>query len=104
MIWPQVLSQTQEGVLELGAGSGRLACDVLCELERIGDLPRNYFILEPSPELTSRQKETLMALDPDVRNRASWIGELPKKFTGVMVANEVFDALPVHLMVKSETG
>ncbi len=100
----EVLSQTQEGVLELGAGSGRLACDVLRELERIGDLPRNYFILEPSPELISRQKETLMVLDPDVRNRVSWIGELPKNFTGVMVANEVFDALPVHLMVKSETG
>ena len=100
----EVLSESQDGLLELGAGGGSLARDVLRELERTGNLPKNYFILEPSPELTSRQKKTLMALDPDLRNRVSWIGELPKNFTGVMVANEVFDALPVHLMVKSESG
>jgi SAM-dependent MidA family methyltransferase len=82
-----------DALLEFGAGSGALAADLLPELARRGHAPR-YFILEPSDELAARQRARLAHYAP----RVSWLTELPAGFRGVMLANEVVDAMPVHLV------
>ncbi len=83
-------------VLELGAGSGVMAADVLLELDRIGSLPQNYFILEVSADLRERQQARIKELAAHLAERVRWLDELPKAFRGVVLANEVLDALPVQ--------
>ena len=93
-----VLTATGGEVLELGAGSGRLARDMLGELERLGALPPRYAILDLSPELRARQQATLARDLPHLADRVHWLDELPAHFSGVIVGNEVLDALPVELV------
>jgi SAM-dependent MidA family methyltransferase len=91
-----VFQQLERGsVLEFGAGSGRLAADMLAELERLGCLPETYAILEISPELQFRQKETLRSRVPHLQERVVWLQQLPERFDGFVVANELLDAMPV---------
>jgi SAM-dependent MidA family methyltransferase len=78
------LLEPGEAILEFGAGSGALADALLAELA-----PVPYCILETSAELRARQQARLGA-------RARWLERLPEKFRGVMLANEVADAMPVH--------
>lgn len=82
-------------VLELGAGSGVMAADLLAELEALDALPGKYFILEVSAELRERQRETLAARVPRLAERVEWLDAPPGALRGVMIANEVLDALPV---------
>ena len=82
-----------DSLLELGAGSGALAADLSSELARLGHAPQ-YFILEPSAELAARQRARLAQYAP----RVSWLTEMPARFRGVMLANEVVDAMPAHLV------
>ncbi|MBP6808839.1 MAG: SAM-dependent methyltransferase, partial [Chromatiaceae bacterium] len=82
--------------LELGAGAGELAADLLDGLKTAACLPGRYLILEPGPELRERQRDLLRARHPDVMDRIQWLDDLPLGFAGVLVANEVMDALPVH--------
>jgi SAM-dependent MidA family methyltransferase len=91
-----ILQETQGDVLELGAGSGILAVDVLLELERQRALPTRYTILEVSADLQARQFNTLSTQAPHLIDRVTWLGALPTDFKGVILANEVLDALPVH--------
>ncbi|MEJ2452971.1 MAG: SAM-dependent methyltransferase [Candidatus Thiodiazotropha sp.] len=92
----QVLERLDGGeVLEFGAGSGRLAADMLAELERLGALPQRYAILELSPELQIRQRETLLQHVPHLLERVVWLQYLPESFVGFVVANELLDAMPV---------
>jgi SAM-dependent MidA family methyltransferase len=86
-------------VLELGAGSGRMAADVLLTLDRMGRLPERYAILEPSPDLRERQQQRIASLPAHLSQRVQWLEALPEVWTGSVVANEVLDALPVHLVV-----
>ena len=82
-------------ILELGAGSGRLALEVLAELARQGAPPARYRILEPSPELRARQARTLAALPTPLGARVAWLERLPQEpYAGLLLANEVLDALP----------
>lgn len=84
-------------ILEFGAGTGILAADMLAELEQLGGLPTKYFILEISADLRQRQMETLQSRVPQLVERVEWLDELPKQgISGVVLANEVLDALPVH--------
>lgn len=99
-----VLEETGGDLLELGAGSGRLALDVLLELERLARLPRRYLILEVSPDLRARQRELLERAAPHLLPRVSWLETLPEDLTGVVMGNEVLDALPVHLLRRAPTG
>jgi SAM-dependent MidA family methyltransferase len=94
----QVLEQIGGGdLLEFGAGSGRLAVDLLRELESLDALPGHYLILELSPDLRQRQQETLQEQLPHLVERVEWLDALPAcGFRGVVVANELFDAMPVH--------
>ncbi|MSQ58930.1 MAG: class I SAM-dependent methyltransferase [Betaproteobacteria bacterium] len=97
----QVLEFTGGDVLELGAGSGRLARDILHSLEK-GVLPERYKILDVSGELVERQRELLGQLPKTLQTRVEWISSLPSSITGVVIGNEVIDALPVHLVTWSD--
>jgi len=99
-----VLVETGGDVLELGAGSGRLATDVLGELERLGALPARYCILEVSADLCQRQQETMAREWPHLRERVHWLDALPEHFSGVILGNEVLDALPVELVHWTDAG
>jgi SAM-dependent MidA family methyltransferase len=91
-------------VLEVGAGTGALAADVLLALGELGCLPRRYLVLEVSADLRARQAETLARRAPGLRDRVEWIDRLPTgPITGVILANEVLDAIPFH-RVRREAG
>ena len=94
----QVLQLTGGNILEFGAGSGQLAFDLMLELEKLGSLPHRYFILEVSGDLQQRQRELLQKRVPTLAQRVTWLERLPEKFEGLILANEVLDAMPVHLI------
>jgi len=102
----QVLQMTGGGVvLEVGAGSGVMAADMLAELERLESLPERYLILEVSADLRQRQQMTLEQKVPGLVERVSWLERLPERpIQGVVVANELLDALPVHCFQVGERG
>lgn len=101
----EVLAQTGGELLELGAGSGRLAVDLLQELQQLEQLPQRYLILEVSAHLREVQCEKLVAsLPPALFERVAWLEALPVSFSGIVLANEVLDALPVHLLAWRESG
>lgn len=100
----QVLSLTGGEIIELGAGSGRLASQLLLELERLGTLPAAYSILEVSADLRERQMNWLRATTPHLLPRLRWLDRLPERITGLVLANEVLDALPVHLVAWRKDG
>jgi len=83
-------------VIEVGAGSGRLAADLLLALEALEALPARYEILELSGELRARQQQTIEATVPHLAGRVVWLDALPEKFSGCVIANELLDALPTH--------
>src|SRR4029077_13545942 len=91
----EVLAHTGGEILELGAGTGRMAGTVLTELAAQNPLPERYAILEVSADLAERQRERLMRLPRALRERLVWLERLPQRpLHGVMLANEVADALP----------
>ncbi len=101
----QVLAATGGDMLELGAGSGKLALDVLQQLDRLGALPEHYFILEVSGYLRETQKIKLDSQLPErLSQKVVWLDALPASFTGVVLGNEVLDAVPVKLVVWREDG
>jgi SAM-dependent MidA family methyltransferase len=92
-------------ILELGPGSGVLAAELLLELERLGALPARYRLLEPSADLRARQKALLTLRCPHLEKRIEWLDEpLATAWSGVLVANEVIDALPVRLFAARDDG
>ncbi|MDP3087487.1 MAG: SAM-dependent methyltransferase [Methylotenera sp.] len=95
----QVLQLTHGNILELGAGTGKLGADVLLTLAQLECLPAKYFILEVSNHLRQVQFETLQKkLTPDLLQRVEWLTELPASFDGVVLGNEVLDAIPAHIV------
>src|SRR5215469_16791813 len=101
----EVLAVAGGEILELGAGSGRMAAVLLSELEALGVLPERYAILEVSADLAARQRERLAQLPPSLRERVVWLERLPERaLHGVMIANEVADALPCRRFTLTESG
>ena len=100
----QIMSLSAPHVIEAGAGTGLLAADLLLELELRGALPDSYAILEVSGELRERQFDTLAAKVPHLASRVQWLDGLPEHFSGALVANEVLDVMPVHLIAWRPEG
>ncbi len=102
----QVLELTGGGdILEIGAGTGALAADLLGELEHLGQLPERYLILELSGELRERQQALLRERLPHLLPRVRWLERLPEPgFQGVVLGNEVLDAMPVHRFRWTQQG
>jgi SAM-dependent MidA family methyltransferase len=89
-------------VLEIGAGSGRMAAEMLAQLELLHGLPQRYLILELSAALQKEQHAALASRVPHLLSRVDWLKRLPDPgFTGVIVANELVDAMPVHRFRRS---
>jgi SAM-dependent MidA family methyltransferase len=87
-------------LIELGPGTGRLAADVLSSLAMRDALTERYCLLEVSPELRERQRELLRDRVPDLLSRVEWIDVLPPRWRGVLLANEMLDAVPPHLIAR----
>jgi len=99
----EVLAQITDGeVLEYGAGSGKLAVDVLEALRRLGSLPTAYKILEVSADLRERQEALLRQRVPELLPRVTWLDAPPAELRGVILANEVLDAMPVERFVRRD--
>jgi SAM-dependent MidA family methyltransferase len=94
----QIMAYSAPQVMELGAGSGKLAVDVLSELERMDALPDRYAILEVSADLRARQQTLLREKVPHLFERVQWLDALPEQILGAVIGNEVLDALTVHLV------
>jgi SAM-dependent MidA family methyltransferase len=93
----EILQHVSGGaILEFGAGSGVMAADLLNELAAQGSLPEHYLILEVSADLRERQRALLQERAPTYAARVEWLDRLPEEFRGVVLANEVLDALPVQ--------
>ena len=95
----QIMAASAMQIIEVGAGSGRLAADLLLELELRGALPERYAIIELSGELRERQRATIAERAPQLIDRVVWLDALPERFDGLVLANELLDAMPVQLVV-----
>jgi len=96
---------TGDAILELGAGTGVMAADMLAYLAMLDVLPQKYYILEPSADLRQRQLNTLKKRVPELIEHVSWLDHLPSdgSFNGVIIGNEVVDAMPVKRFVLQES-
>ncbi len=92
-------------ILELGPGGGKLAADMLRALEQQHALPEHYYLLEVSADLKQRQQAYLAScLSPTLFARCQWLTALPESFDGIILANEVLDALAVQVFRIEATG
>jgi SAM-dependent MidA family methyltransferase len=73
-----------------------MAADMLGELEALGQLPRRYLVLELSADLRERQLALLAERVPRHLERIAWLETMPQSHAGLIVANEVLDAIPVE--------
>lgn len=97
----QILPKLNDPViLEIGPGSGALACDLLKSLEQQAVLPERYFLLEVSADLRQRQQQRVRKTIPHLADRITWLDQLPgDSFDGIILGNEVLDAMPVHRLI-----
>lgn len=100
----QALDTGLNEILEIGAGSGALAASLLEELDRMGRLPTQYLVLELSADLRERSRDTLAARVPHLLPRIAWLNGLPPAFSGVILGNEVLDAMPVDVVRITDAG
>lgn len=91
-------------VLEIGAGSGALATEVLLEMDALGCTPERYLILELSGDLRERQQALITQRAPALLHHVHWLDALPDRFEGVILANEVLDATPAHWVRVTDAG
>jgi SAM-dependent MidA family methyltransferase len=93
-----LLAASHPILTEAGAGTGKLAADLLQALEAMNALPERYNILELSAELAARQRAHLVSTVPHLLDRVTWLQTLPEQLDGVVIGNEVLDAMPVELV------
>lgn len=95
---PLLAALKQPRIMELGAGTGAFCCDVLQELNSLGQLPAQYVIVEVSADLKQVQKQQVSQLGPELQALVVWQDAPPAEpFEGLVFANEVIDALPVEV-------
>lgn len=100
----ELMALSAPRLIEAGAGSGRLAVDLLGEFERLDALPERYDILELSADLRARQQACIASELPHLAGRVHWLDSLPEQFDGIVIGNEVLDAMPVELLRHSAAG
>jgi len=91
-------------ILEIGAGNGQMTRDILLYLDSQNQLPQKYFILDISPNLQAQQAETFKGLPQNLAQKICWVDEIPDAFNGIILANEMLDALPCKLFVNTAQG
>ena len=92
------------GVLEYGAGAGQLAVAILRQLEALDSLPDRYEIIEISPLLRRRQQALFAVEIPHLLPMIGWLEQCPEDYRGVILANELLDAMPVMRFIKADQG
>ncbi|WP_199901191.1 class I SAM-dependent methyltransferase [Neisseria cinerea] len=97
----ELLPQTAGNIYEFGAGTGQLAADLL---NNLSDGINRYYIIEISPELAARQKDLIQTLAPQAAQKIIHLSALPETFDGIIIGNEVLDAMPVEIIRKDEGG
>jgi SAM-dependent MidA family methyltransferase len=102
----EILQSISGNIIEYGAGTGRLAVTILREYQsKQGELDFNYIIVEPSRSLRARQKKLIAEQIPELLERIIWFKEHPRgEGKGVVIANEVFDAMPSKRFVATKDG
>ena len=95
----ELLPQTAGNIYEFGAGTGQLAADLL---NNLSDGINRYYIIEISPELAARQKDLIQTLAPQAAQKIIHLSALPETFDGIIIGNEVLDAMPVEIIRKDE--
>ncbi len=94
---------TKPRILEFGAGMGHLCVDILLQLERLNALPDEYWILEVSAALKQSQQQYIKEKVPHLLSRIQWLSGWPEEaIEGVMIGNEVLDAMPVHRFLQTK--
>lgn len=96
----EVLREGERMLTEFGGGTGALAADVLLELDALGITVERYRLIELSADLAARQRATLAERAPALAGRVEWHEHLPDRLDGVVLGNEVLDAMPVELYVR----
>ena len=100
----QIMAHSSREILELGAGSGRLALDILTSLQQLGmPLPR-YRILDVSGNLRARQQQLFSDKAPELQPHVEWLDALPDQLRGVVIANEVLDAVACEIYQLQQDG
>tara|TARA_Y100001968_G_C19435706_1_gene759519 strand:+ start:180 stop:1286 length:1107 start_codon:yes stop_codon:yes gene_type:complete len=101
----QVMTLKSAAIFEFGAGTGRLCVSLLETLERLECLPDAYYILDVSGALQQRQQAYIQQAIPHLYERIHWLSRWPTTpFNGVIIANEVLDAMPVHRFCLNTAG
>ena len=95
----ELLPQIAGNIYEFGAGTGQLAADLL---NNLSDGINRYYIIEISPELAARQKDLIQTLAPQAAQKIIHLSALPETFDGIIIGNEVLDAMPVEIIRKDE--
>jgi SAM-dependent MidA family methyltransferase len=96
---------TKPSIIEFGAGSGKMAADILQQLATLNALPECYYILEVSADLIQRQQQTIKAQCPNLFDNVCWLSTLPTEpLNAIVIANEVLDAMPVELFQQTAHG
>lgn len=94
----QLMESGIHDVIEVGAGSGALACDLLQTLAALGRMPERYLILEVSADLRERQRHRIARAVPELIDRVQWLDTMPEAIHAVVIGNEVLDAVPTHIV------
>ncbi len=100
----EVLGWGGGDLLEFGAGSGALCVTLLRALDALDALPRRYLVLETSEAMRAAQQRAVATLPPSLAGRVTWLSAMPTGFRGVVVANEVLDAMPVTRFAVTDDG
>nr|WP_051940850.1 SAM-dependent methyltransferase [Stenoxybacter acetivorans] len=98
----ELLPQTDGIIYEFGAGGGQLAVQLLQTLPQ--DLVREYCIIELSAALAARQKQYIAENAPAAQSKIKHLNRLPENFNGIIIGNEVLDAMPVEVVRQTENG
>ena len=103
-ILPALDAIDESSILEVGAGSGKMATNILQHLNHLDNLPEKYYILELSADLRLRQQQYIKSKAAELYERVEWLDSIPENLNAVVIANELLDAMPVVRFKKEKQG